>query len=267
MESFFLAETLKYLFLLFDEQNFINENGSFGTVIELNNNKQKCVIESGGYVFNTEAHPIDIAAISCCKRLKDNENELDDNINLYDLFIESNKQLDKKLFYYLESNNVNENINDTEIVSENFYSTIFDSKSELDHQSIVDKTKNFEEAQINFSEKNEEESSTIKRMPTFLHRTENETHCTSQISLPTFSSSSILVNKQMNIGQFFQNRSLSTTIIEVKNSNSNKNDKIERETILNENKFFLSNDNNHELLACPSQTFFIRLSLYGQMFT
>lgn len=37
MESFFLAETLKYLYLLFDEYNFIN---------------------SGNFIFNTEGHPI-----------------------------------------------------------------------------------------------------------------------------------------------------------------------------------------------------------------
>eukprot|EP01122_Echinamoeba_exundans_P005148 TRINITY_DN1531_c0_g1_i3.p1 TRINITY_DN1531_c0_g1~~TRINITY_DN1531_c0_g1_i3.p1 ORF type:complete len:653 (-),score=119.87 TRINITY_DN1531_c0_g1_i3:66-2024(-) len=39
MESFFLAETLKYLYLLFDDDNFIN---------------------TGQYVFNTEGHPIPI---------------------------------------------------------------------------------------------------------------------------------------------------------------------------------------------------------------
>jgi ER degradation enhancer, mannosidase alpha-like 1 len=35
MESFFLAETLKYLYLLFDEDNFVNKNP---------------------YTFNTEGH-------------------------------------------------------------------------------------------------------------------------------------------------------------------------------------------------------------------
>src|SRR5690242_17426067 len=37
MESFFLAETLKYLYLLFDEDNFVNKNP---------------------YTFNTEGHII-----------------------------------------------------------------------------------------------------------------------------------------------------------------------------------------------------------------
>ncbi len=63
MESFFLAETTKYLYLLFDPDNFLNNDGSYGTVIDTPNGE--CVIESG-YVFNTEAHPIDHSALKCC---------------------------------------------------------------------------------------------------------------------------------------------------------------------------------------------------------
>jgi hypothetical protein len=37
MDSFFLAETLKYLYLTFDSENPIN---------------------TGNYIFNTEAHPL-----------------------------------------------------------------------------------------------------------------------------------------------------------------------------------------------------------------
>ena len=64
MESFFLAETTKYLYLLFDPDNFIHNDGRVGTVINTPNGE--CVIEAGGYVFNTEAHPIDPAALRCC---------------------------------------------------------------------------------------------------------------------------------------------------------------------------------------------------------
>lgn len=63
MESFFLAETTKYLYLLFDPDNFLNNDGSYGTVIDTPNGE--CVIESG-YIFNTEAHPIDHSALKCC---------------------------------------------------------------------------------------------------------------------------------------------------------------------------------------------------------
>lgn len=64
MESFFLAETTKYLYLLFDADNFLNNNGETGTIIETPNGE--CIIDAGGYIFNTEAHPIDPAALRCC---------------------------------------------------------------------------------------------------------------------------------------------------------------------------------------------------------
>ena len=56
MESFFLAETTKYLYLLFDTDNFIHNSGNIATV--LNTPYGECIIDAGGYVFNTEAHPI-----------------------------------------------------------------------------------------------------------------------------------------------------------------------------------------------------------------
>ena len=66
MESFFLAETTKYLYLLFDEHNFIHQsNGSVDHQIKPTLSPS-CNSGSAGYVFNTEAHPIDIGAIHCC---------------------------------------------------------------------------------------------------------------------------------------------------------------------------------------------------------
>lgn len=66
MESFFLAETTKYLYLLFDPDNFLNNDGSSGTVVQVLNGE--CIIDTGGYIFNTEAHPIDPAALRCCHK-------------------------------------------------------------------------------------------------------------------------------------------------------------------------------------------------------
>lgn len=66
MESFFLAETLKYFYLLFDPDNFLHDHddrGYFQTGKLVNG----CVLDTGGYIFNTEAHPIDPAALQCCK--------------------------------------------------------------------------------------------------------------------------------------------------------------------------------------------------------
>lgn len=68
MESFFLAETTKYLYLLFDPENVLNNDGSYGTIIDTPNGD--CLIEAGGYVFNTEAHPIDTGALNCCYNMR-----------------------------------------------------------------------------------------------------------------------------------------------------------------------------------------------------
>lgn len=64
MESFFLAETTKYLYLLFDTDNFIHNRGQHGMVVKTP--WGECVLEAGGYIFNTEAHPIDPGALHCC---------------------------------------------------------------------------------------------------------------------------------------------------------------------------------------------------------
>ena len=51
MESFFLAETTKYLYLLFDPDNFLHNNGSSAVVADTP--RGPCVLHAGGYVFNT----------------------------------------------------------------------------------------------------------------------------------------------------------------------------------------------------------------------
>ena len=61
MESFFLAETTKYLYLLFDPDNFIHGNA------KKLDTRLNCITHSQGYIFNTEAHPIDIGALHCCE--------------------------------------------------------------------------------------------------------------------------------------------------------------------------------------------------------
>ncbi|CAH2292584.1 ER degradation-enhancing alpha-mannosidase 2 [Pelobates cultripes] len=76
MESFFLAETIKYLYLLFDPDNFIhNEGSSFDLVVTPYG---ECILGAGGYVFNTEAHPIDPAALHCCNRDTQEKWEVED---------------------------------------------------------------------------------------------------------------------------------------------------------------------------------------------
>ncbi|CAF4569033.1 unnamed protein product, partial [Rotaria magnacalcarata] len=60
MESFFLAETIKYLYLIFDENNFLHANGEYAT--EHRTASGSCFLDTG-YVYNTEAHPIDIGSL------------------------------------------------------------------------------------------------------------------------------------------------------------------------------------------------------------
>uniref|UniRef100_A0A8C0YIP7 alpha-1,2-Mannosidase n=1 Tax=Cyprinus carpio carpio TaxID=630221 RepID=A0A8C0YIP7_CYPCA len=75
MESFFLAETIKYLYLLFDPENFLHNTG---TEFELGGLQGDCILSAGGYVFNTEAHPLDPAALHCCSRYHSEHRELQD---------------------------------------------------------------------------------------------------------------------------------------------------------------------------------------------
>uniref|UniRef100_A0AAV2LW60 alpha-1,2-Mannosidase n=1 Tax=Knipowitschia caucasica TaxID=637954 RepID=A0AAV2LW60_KNICA len=63
MESFFLAETIKYLYLLFDPSHFLHGGGPWE---EGGGASGTCVLGTGAYIFNTEAHPIDAAALYCC---------------------------------------------------------------------------------------------------------------------------------------------------------------------------------------------------------
>ena len=75
MESFFLAETTKYLFLLFDEDNFIHKQNRNHSYFKPQNEQQQktCHPASSGYLFNTEAHPLDLAAINCCEHKHRND--------------------------------------------------------------------------------------------------------------------------------------------------------------------------------------------------
>lgn len=77
MESFFLAETVKYLYLLFDPAHFLHGGGAEGDGSwEGGGASGQCVLGAGGFVFNTEAHPLDPAALHCCSRHAQERREL-----------------------------------------------------------------------------------------------------------------------------------------------------------------------------------------------
>ncbi|XP_065913388.1 ER degradation-enhancing alpha-mannosidase-like protein 2 [Dysidea avara] len=72
MESYFLAETTKYLYLLFDPDNFLNQQDAITHkhVEHLHYDarmlRSGCTVGSTGYILTTEAHPIDTGIIHCC---------------------------------------------------------------------------------------------------------------------------------------------------------------------------------------------------------
>eukprot|EP00117_Sycon_ciliatum_P046564 scpid71005/ scgid1900/ ER degradation-enhancing alpha-mannosidase-like 2 len=77
MHSYFLSETVKYLYLLFDEHNFIfndldqgDGSGSGGgnddRIPAWTRLTPGCQVGVGGYVFSTEAHPFNVGTIGCC---------------------------------------------------------------------------------------------------------------------------------------------------------------------------------------------------------
>jgi len=84
MESFFLAETLKYFYLIFDPENFLNdqdENYFYmkGDIFRPDN-ETECILNSGGYVFNTEAHPVD-PGVECCLGYWENQRKQQNKSN------------------------------------------------------------------------------------------------------------------------------------------------------------------------------------------
>ena len=83
MESFFLAETTKYLYLLFDPDNFLHNRGNKATKVETPGGV--CWMEAGGYIYNTEAHPIDPAALQCCSGLTEKEIKQQISLEMVDI--------------------------------------------------------------------------------------------------------------------------------------------------------------------------------------
>jgi len=69
---------------LFDPDNFIHNTG---TTASIHTTKQgRCILDAGGYIFNTEAHPIDPAALACCHNMP-SEKEITEELtnNMIDL--------------------------------------------------------------------------------------------------------------------------------------------------------------------------------------
>ena len=131
MESFFLAETLKYLYLIFDEESFLHNDLSKNSHKIVKNDLGECVIETGYSIFNTEAHPIDGAALECCQTLKSKENLF----NQLDL----SKLIDK----YININSVRTNIDVNQEYSDLKHEFEVElEQTEVKFQKLCDKLKN-----------------------------------------------------------------------------------------------------------------------------
>uniref|UniRef100_A0A6M2CNA5 alpha-1,2-Mannosidase n=1 Tax=Rhipicephalus microplus TaxID=6941 RepID=A0A6M2CNA5_RHIMP len=110
MESFFLAETTKYLYLLFTPDHFIHNNGSSADIIQTSSGE--CIIDTGAYIFNTEAHPVDVAAVHCCSVDKALEDQaLRDFAKEFDV---SKLLLDEHRDDFIKPLRVSENVGDTD---------------------------------------------------------------------------------------------------------------------------------------------------------
>ena len=69
MESFFLSETTKYLYLLFSDDHWIFEQGVWGNISvaqDSDGEYRVCAPNSFGYTFTTEAHPFPAGVLGCC---------------------------------------------------------------------------------------------------------------------------------------------------------------------------------------------------------
>nr|CUU00276.1 hypothetical transcript [Hymenolepis microstoma] len=75
MESFFLSETVKYLYLLFDDDNFLHRTPPSVSDPPSPGNEDGFCSQGSGYIFNSEAHPLDAGLIHCCsvQQLRESE--------------------------------------------------------------------------------------------------------------------------------------------------------------------------------------------------
>lgn len=88
MESFFLSETTKYLYLLFSDDHWIFDKGVTGdiSVTPGDSDFRICSPNSFGYTFTTEAHPFPTGVLGCCyDRQFVEENLLNKMFNVTDI--------------------------------------------------------------------------------------------------------------------------------------------------------------------------------------
>ena len=301
MESFFLAETLKYLYLLFDEDNFMHNKGNHGTIRKHRqpnlSQEQTCVIGSGGYVFNTEAHPIDIAALSCCSKHIPNEDDSEQNLfDLIPLKKMSNCDLDKLLQQPLENPFIDvsnipketEPILPTSMVTEHFtHFTVTDQVDICSKDNCDISLTTTDQIQPSFTQipsmantlGNDLTQEIIANEPHKIESTSASSHSSSSFSDTNFEDSTVPLSSvnQATINTSDKDSEFITELLQSKFftlSNVTTVDlheyyrslRLLAHQVEQLQEITLAQSNNYELLSCPSQPFLMRLSLYGQMF-
>ncbi|KAG6803046.1 ER degradation-enhancing alpha-mannosidase-like protein 2 [Apis mellifera caucasica] len=269
MESFFLAETTKYLYLLFDPDNFIHNSGQKGEIIETQ--WGQCIIDAGGYIFNTEAHPIDPGALYCCHR---SQNLFSDQKATLWKFIPVNDQKEKdntehNIFHLKNIKNKN-NEESIEIVklSEMRHTFTNDIENNNDENSInplsaingkVDETIKIEEDKININNPEKESLKVqVAAPPSGIYKADDsenidtyETYSTSDehYSTPAMINNNESFIKQNNIKLRFEPQLLLENIRKKNLYPTNNTAKL-----------------NYHLLSCQSQSFLQRISIIGEFF-
>ncbi|RWS28394.1 ER degradation-enhancing alpha-mannosidase-like protein 2 [Leptotrombidium deliense] len=282
MESFFLAETLKYLYLLFDETNFIHNDGSTGK--EIKSSFGTCVIDSGGYVFNTEAHPIDIASVDCCFAHKDNDDKLFDemttNLDIYAfLDLNVNKRIkqennssdsdNSEKIMTDNSNHVNEQLN-MESIDQKYVSVSADDLLTL--QTSLPEPSKAEIVKEEFTISKTQELNT----QTFSLFSEKSPNISELTAKSVIDDANVMTAVKVEAAQVTAHSATSANIIfdlsSIQKTLSNEPLFDFFFKILGDNSTITGNPNAtdlkevYELLRCPSTHFLQSFSLFGQVF-
>ena len=269
MESFFLAETTKYLYLLFDPNNFIHNSGQKGEIIETQ--WGQCIVDAGGYIFNTEAHPIDPGALYCCYR---NQHLFPDQKAMLWKFIPVNDKTEKENIEHIshpkDSKDQHDNKEPIEIIklSEMRHTFINDiennnNKNTIDplpsiNGKVAEITAIEEENKINTNDPEDESLKVqVAAPPSGIYKADDSENID---TYETYSTSDGHFSTSM--------RNNTDSFIKQNNIKPRFEPQILLENIRKKNLYPTNNSArlNYQLLSCQSQSFLQRTSIIGEFF-
>ncbi|KAF2883169.1 hypothetical protein ILUMI_23005 [Ignelater luminosus] len=269
MESFFLAETTKYLYLLFDTDNFIHNQGQHGTVV--NTPSGECVLEAGGYIFNTEAHPIDPSALYCCyDKPKERLFDFSELNAQKSIFRGETIEERRNGFYENKEKETAENDSlSTEIQNGVLESPDADTETNtVNISEVLEQNRGAEESM-------QEENLSVVTTESYGEYMKLDDNDSYELKI-----TDIEINKESNISNNYtlfredveDNTSFIPDILSKVLPISGKEYKHDAQRMLerirSENRYFrnFSWENNYKLLSCRAQPFIQRLSILGEFF-